>query len=1009
MKMKIPVYIVLMFFIPFFVKAQFAVHEKIMSFEGKLPDYISTKKSEVALSPKHYKDGGNSLRWKYKPNGQLILKKDLYFEHKDPTGQDTYLSTFIVWIYSEKPEEKEINFLFMKDGKECASFPFKINFKGWRAAWVCYERDMQGLPEEGMNEMRVIAPDINGVLYFDQLITSTKTDHRHQTPDKQVPFVNLKSKSQWLSLLKFSVLQPDIESEPFTTEQADDIVAVEERFRNLIFTPSIFREEELSRIKDEYGWYNIFLKEREISGRPIFFGRAAEAYERIIPNWNNNMITENGVELRKIFDLMMRVAIGFNNATSDAHKSDLEKIFVNLYLHAQDQGVADGSGLGNITHYGYSFRSFYTSCYLMKDVLRNRGLLEDAQNAMQWYGMTNEVFFKPEMRGMDMDAFNTTTTGRIASILIMENSSRKVQYLKSFSRWIDNGCLPAPGLAGSFKSDGSAFHHCNNYPAYAIGGLNGATNMIYLLSNTSFSVSPLAHQTVKDVLLAMRFYCNKIHIPLSMSGRHPEGNGQLTPVHYATMALAGAPDKKQKTDEQMAAAYLRLILPKEKTTLKEKEYLSLFGSQNILPESDPEGNISLGYSCVSIHRRNNWSVVARGHSRYLWAAEHYIGANLYGRYLAHGSLQIMTGKKGEIVTPSTSGWMQDGFDWTRIPGTTAIKLPLDQLIANVLNVDTYSGYEEMLYSDEVFAGSISQQGKNGAFGMKLHEHDKYNGSHRARKSYHLFDNRIICLGTDIENTNSRFNTETTLFQLAVQNEEEKAYWNNYSCQKNYWLDHLGIAYYLPLEDDMKKIKFEKNFPQYSKKQNTGEDTSADWISLVMDHGKAPNRESYEYMIVMQTDDRQMESYVNNPVYKVLQKDRNAHIVKDLQTNTISYILFESPSYLPETPVLTVDTACMILFSESDKKAVLTVSNPDLALYRGKADEIYDKNGKRMERSIYSRPWIFDESKDVPVTVTLKGCWKIQDTDDYKVIFSDEDKTIIRINCREGKSYDIAMS
>lgn len=46
--------------------------------------------------------------------------------------------------------------------------------------------------------------------------------------------------------------------------------------------------------------------------------------------------------------------------------------------------------------------------------------------------------------------------------------------------------------------------------------------------------------------------------------------------------------------------------------------------------------------------------------------------------------------------------------------------------------------------------------------MKLHEHDKYNGSHRARKSYHFFNGMIVCLGTDIENTNEEFPTETTV-------------------------------------------------------------------------------------------------------------------------------------------------------------------------------------------------------------------------------------------------------
>ena len=105
----------------------------------------------------------------------------------------------------------------------------------------------------------------------------------------------------------------------------------------------------------------------------------------------------------------------------------------------------------------------------------------------------------------------------------MEDTPEKLQYLRSFSRWLDKGCLPAPGLAGSFKPDGACFHHCNNYPAYAVGGLDGATNMIYLLSGTEFRLSEQAHETVKKVLLTMRFYCNLKQWSLSMSGRIPTG------------------------------------------------------------------------------------------------------------------------------------------------------------------------------------------------------------------------------------------------------------------------------------------------------------------------------------------------------------------------------------------------------------------------------------------------------------------------------------------------------
>ena len=1000
-----------------FLHAQVITDERMFSFEEpQIPDCITATHSRLSVSDLHYKDGKHSLEWTFEPGGILELKKDLKFEKKDPTGKDLYLSAFIVWVYNEVPQDATIEFQFLKDGERCTSFPFGINFSGWRAAWVCYERDMQGTPEEGMNELRIIAPNSKGSLFIDHLITATKVDARQQTADLQVPFVNAGTTNHWLVVYQHSLLKPDIELTPVDDKQRAEMQLLEKRFRDMIYTKGKTTDKEVETIRKKYDFYQITYKSGQVSGVPIYMVRASEAYERIIPNWDKDMLTKQGVEMRAYFDLMKRIAVAYNNAANPVIREEMKKKFLAMYDHITDQGVAYGSCWGNIHHYGYSVRGLYLAYFLMKDVLRKTGKLQEAERTLRWYAITNEVYPKPEVNGIDMDSFNTQTTGRIASILMMEDTPEKLQYLRSFSRWIDFGCRPALGLSGSFKVDGGAFHHRNNYPAYAVGGLDGATNMIYLFSRTEFAVSELAHETVKNVLLTMRFYCNKLNFPLSMSGRHPDGKGKLVPMHFAMMALAGSPDGKEEYDSEMASSYLRLIsdpsiendspeyMPKV-SNAEERKVAKRLVEKGFRPEPDPQGNIAMGYGCVSVQRRSNWSAVARGHSRYLWAAEHYLGANLYGRYLAHGSLQILTAAPGQTVTPATSGWQQEGFDWNRIPGVTSIHLPLEQLQAKVLNVDSYSGMEEMLYSDEAFAGGLSQQKMNGNFGMKLHEHDKYNGSHRARKSYHFIDGMIVCLGSDIENTNTEFPTETTIFQLAVTDKAGHDYWKNYQGDKKVWVDHLGTGYYVPTP-----IRFEKNFPQYSRMQNTGKETKGDWVSLVVDHGEAPKNGSYEYAVLPQTNEALMKKFAKKPTYKVLRQDRNAHIVESVSEQIISYVLFETPeTTLPGGLLQRVDTSCLVMIHKgSADKIKLTVAQPDLALYRGPSDEAFDKDGKRIERSIYSRPWIENASSEIPVTVTIKGQWNVEETPFCKVISSDKKQTVLQFSCKDGASFEVEL-
>lgn len=990
---------------PLGVAAQIYDDPRMFSFESNADmSFVSSENSATSLSGAHYKNGKKSLEWTFQPGGILKVKKELQFEPHIKGGRDNYLSAFIVWVYNETPcLGKKIRFQFYKNGKLCTSFPFGIDFKGWRGAWVCYERDMEGTPEEGMNEIRIVAPDCKGKLFMDHMITAIKVDPRQQTADLQVPFVNSKTTNHWLAVMKNAQIKPDIPLAPLTEEQRKEVRIMEERFRSIIYTPSKLYPKQMEEMRAKFKKYNIKEKSGSITGEPIWFVRHAEAYERMIPNWDKEILTRTGFEMNAYFQLMQQMAIGYNNATNVEDMEELKKMFLLMYDHITDQGVTYGSCWGNIHHYGYSLRSMYIAYFLMKDVLKSAGKLHEAEQTMIWYSQTNELYQKPQVNGIDMDTFNTASIGCMASILLMDDSPEKIQYVRSCSRWLDWGCRPAPGLTDAFKIDGSAYHHCNNYPAYAVGGLNGATQMIYILSGTEFAVGELAHQTVKNSLLAMRFYCNKIYFPLSMSGRHPNGKGHLTPIHYAYMAMAGTPDGEHDFDMDMASVYMRLGNNPQYTA--DKKIYSQFKQKGLQPESEPQGNMALGYACVSVQRRGNWSAVVRGTSRYLWGAEHYVGENLFGRYLGYGSLQILTAPQGQEVTPLSSGWQEAGFDWNRIPGATYIHLPLQELEAKIRNVDISSGVEEMLYSDEAFAGGLSQLGSDGNFGMKLHEHDKYNGSFRARKSYHFFGDVIVCLGSDIENTNKSNSTETSIFQLAATDDAIKDYWNSYKSDGKIWIDHLGTGYYTP-----EKPVFTGLVNQSSRTHDTGVPSEGIWASLFIDHGKSPKGASYEYAVLPHTTQERLAAFGKSPSYTVIEKDHNAHIVRSNDTQALSYVLFEKPQgILPGGPLLMADTTCLAMVRQfGANRMVLTVAQPDLALYRGASDDVY-RDGKRVERSIYGRPWITNPSMEIPVTVTLLGKWNFAETDHVKLISQDKKTTTIQFICTDGLSYNVELN
>ena len=353
--------------------AQMYDDPRMFSFEKQTElQFISAEKSAVELSGTHFKNGNKSLQWTFQPGASLHIKKDLQFEPKIQGGRDNYLAAFIVWIYNETPAPgKQIQVNFLKDGKQCTTFPININFKGWRGVWVCYERDMKGKPQVGMNEIRIDAPDVKGKLYFDHLITAIKVDPRQQTADEQVPFVNVRSTNHWLQVRKFYNIQPDIELIPLTDQHRAEIKVIEQRFRDIIYTPAKLYPKQMNEIRAKFAKYGISKKKGIITGKAIWFVRHAEAYERMISPWDKHILTRTGYEMTDYFTLMQRIAIAYNNAVEDADKDELKKMFLLMYEHITDQGVCWGSCWGNIHHYGYSAQ--HVCCLLPYEECIERG------------------------------------------------------------------------------------------------------------------------------------------------------------------------------------------------------------------------------------------------------------------------------------------------------------------------------------------------------------------------------------------------------------------------------------------------------------------------------------------------------------------------------------------------------------------------------------------------------------------------------------------------------------
>ncbi len=984
-------------------------------FENGLPETISTdSNSTIQLSGKHYRDGEHSLQWNFNNGSQLTFDQPVGFKHFKPNGSDQSRHSFLVWIYSEAPVNDHLTFQFGEDDQVKTQFKMKLDFTGWRHAIVPFG-EMEGSPTEMMNRLTLIAPEsiTSGSLYIDQMMLSIPVDPRWPTRDNQLPFVNLAAdsapNSHWLSLYRFDQLA----KKAAVSNSASTEAVISERFNNLLMGEVCpLTDKKLEDIRDQYYGYQIKREHGQVTGVPldntnrlkIFLDKGVN--KGLLDDQASDLLFKNA-DLKPYGVLMMDIASAWHGTDNEVTREELATMFINLADYFEDQGFAYGSSLGTVHHFGYSLRPLFKAHFLMQEVLDERNRLERTQQMLSWFAGAGRIFEPADqIDSFNIDVMNTQLQGILASILLISDSNEQARWLSQLSQWLSTSLVTSPGTAGGFKEDGSMFHHSQHYPAYGKGGLRGLTPVVYMLSGTDYAISQEAHALLRNATLMTAVYANQNTTLMSIAGRHPTGKESMEADPFLYMALSGTPDGKQSIDQEMAATWLRL------TDSPAPALVDKFNSMGISANQPAVGNWSMNYAGLALHRRDGWVAGARGFSRYLVSHESYANANRYGRYINYGILEILP------ENPDNQAFSHDGWNWARWPGTTAVQLPVDKLNAGLLNVDTFSGLEEMLLSTQTFNGALSMN-DNGLFATIVEGHPKYDGSFSANKSVFFFDDRIVALGSGIKTADDQHNTETTLFQHAVRPGTKATAVNGKALGKgdrqqlatsnNLLMDPNNNAYFLP---EGQSLLIERK-EQESRHQKNSKVTHGEFATAILSHGKAPENAGYEYAVLVNTTPEKAAQFSNNMTsdqkpYQIVRKDNQAHVVKDQVSGMTGYALF-SAGVVDAGVVASVDTPVLLMTEGDENKLSLTLVDPDLRLYQGRDESQYDEQGVQKEVSIYSRSWRKAPSIPHTLTLELKGQWQPSSLPDDVVIKGYQNgNTLLVITTEQARNVEFEL-
>ena len=933
-------------------------YAQLVGFEESVPQTFKVAgKGELKTSSLFYKEGKSSLEWDFQPGSTL----DVQVSPLSLNAKKEQQFGITLWIYNEKPQQDSVRFEFLNEAGEVSYwFSYHLQAAGWRACWISFAYMNGNKKDKNIVGYRLVAPQREGRIFLDRLTFPEKKMNLRTTPDQQLPTNNGLSNRDlwhWCLVWKWEKQSYDIPLlSKLTSRQKKDLKTIEQRLTDFLDVK-----------KAPQGQVNAAYKTFEKAAiTPSAAGTGFTGMPVVAPDEQDKKKGEmswNDIET---------MLAGFAYDACYNQNETSKKNYFTVFDYAIDQGFAFGSGMGTNHHYGYQIRKIYTTAWLMRNEIYKHPHRDVYLSTLRFWAALQETR-QPCSPGRDelLDSWHTLLMAKLISAMMFPDANRQEQALNGLSRWLSSSLRYTPGTIGGIKVDGTTFHHGGFYPGYTTGVLATIGQFIAFTNGTEFELTEEARQHIKSAFIAMRNYCNFYEWGIGISGRHPFGGkmGSEDIEAFANIVLSGdLSGRGDAFDHGLAADYLRLIRNGDTPNAR------FFKKEGIQPAQAPQGFFVYNYGSAGIFRRADWMVTLKGYTTDVWGAEIYAKDNRYGRYQSYGSVQIMG--KGNPVSRAGSGFVQEGWDWNRLPGTTTIHLPFE-LLDSPLKGTT------MARSEENFSGSSSLGGMNGMFAIKLMErdYDNFTSDFVARKSVFCFDNRMICLGTGITNSNADYPTETTLFQTKFNGKEPKA------DNDDYWL-HDGYDNYYHVVDGTVRSQVAD---QESRHEKTREKTAGKFSSAWIEHGKAPKDGTYEYMVLIQPSAAELDELQKTPAYEVLQRDQMAHVVYDKKTGITGYATFEAYQPVNDQFIVSIPAETMVMYDkESDNRIRLSVCDPNLNL----AEKTYTTK---------------EPSRPIRKKIVVKGIWMLPSPQEGVQLEYEGNNTLLNVTCQHGQPVEMLLT
>lgn len=292
-------------------------------------------------------------------------------------------------------------------------------------------------------------------------------------------------------------------------------------------------------------------------------------------------------------------------------------------------------------------------------------------------------------------------------------------------------------------------------------------------------------------------------------------------------------------------------------------------------------------------------------------------------YSNSGALYIMN---NDISQHNNDWWI--AVNHYRIPGTTVDTIPRE--------TDRFEGVGKSPHS---WVSSIDLYEKYGCAGFTNYN---FYSTLKSLKSYFVFDDEIVCIGSDIKGGLKNIETIVQNRRLRTDNSNE-FYINNVkvteSSLKNvdattaYLEGNIegdSLAYYFP---GGSKINYLNSLRTASAKEfwdstDINQIVSDNFSEIWINHGIHPENEKYSYVIMPNKTRDELQDYSENPDIEIIQQDGYAHIVADKTLGVTGYNIWSDVACVTADGIKT-STAVIMMTKDNGYQYEISLTEPTM--------------------------------------------------------------------------------